>query len=262
LAPEELRRAIERREIYVCFQPKTSADYRKGTMLGAEALVRWKHPDHGQIPPLDFIPLAEETGLIKDLTWFVIEEAIHQARECLNAGCEIPISVNISPALLSDLTLPDKLSAAAREHNVDCSLLTLEITESATARDFDRAMDILARFRLKGFGLSMDDFGTGYSSLTHLVRLPFNELKIDKSFVLDIGKHKDSETVIRSTVLLAHHLDMTVCAEGVETHDNALFLMQCGVDAIQGYLVSKPLPAREWIEFMAGSSRTRASSSA
>jgi EAL domain-containing protein (putative c-di-GMP-specific phosphodiesterase class I) len=252
IAPQELRRAIEEKEICTYFQPQVAPELERGSIKGGEALVRWNHPHYGVLGAADIIPLAEESGLIQDLTWVIIDQTMRQIRLSLDLGAATHMSVNLSPNMLEELTLPDRLQKLAVAWGVDCSLLTIEVTENAAVRNFAFAMDILTRFRLKGFALSMDDFGTGYSSLTQLVRLPFNELKIDRSFVTDIGKHRDSETVIRSTVILAHHLGMTVCAEGVETAAHAAFLRDSGVDAIQGHLISEPLPADAWASFIQG----------
>lgn len=248
LSGRDLLAAVESKEVGAFFQSK--ADLGAGRIIGAEALVRWVDPRRGVLAPGKFLPLAEQSGLMEPLTWRVAEDVLDVLEECRARGHDVGISMNLSASTLTDLTLPDRLASAMLERSLPTHLLTIELTESVAAKDRTHMFDILTRFRLKGFGLSMDDYGTGYSSLSELVQLPFNELKIDQTFVNEIGSHRDSEAVIRSTVLLAHHLEMKVCAEGVETEEQMAFLRDCGVDSVQGFLISQPLPPNEWLEFL------------
>ena len=207
-----------------------------------ESLVRWDRPGHGLVPPDEFIPLAEQTGLIESLTDYVLHAALKQIAQWRENGSSVAVAVNLAPQLLSDLDLPDRLSDLLAEYGVDGSALIVEVTESAAMTDAARTMDILTRLRLKGIELSMDDFGTGYSSLVELYRMPFSEMKIDKSFVIDVNRDKEAEVIVRSIVDLGHNLGLKVCAEGVETEEAMSFLRSIKCDLAQGYFLSKPLP--------------------
>ncbi len=238
-----LAEAISNEELILHYQPKVKLDSGCAWIVDSvEALVRWNRPGHGLVPPDEFIPLAERTGLIDSLTDYVLHAALKQITQWRSNGSSVAVAINLAPQLLSDLNLPDRLSDLLREYGVDGSALILEITESAAMTDVVRTMDILTRLRLKGFELSMDDFGTGYSSLVHLFRMPFSELKIDKSFVIDVNRDKEAEVIVRSTVDLAHNLGLKVCAEGVETEEAMDFLRSIECDLAQGYYLSKPLP--------------------
>jgi EAL domain-containing protein (putative c-di-GMP-specific phosphodiesterase class I) len=247
---EELRYGIERNDISPYFQPKVSVNNGRARVIGAEALARWNHPTRGLLGPVEFIAPAQQFGLIPDLTWSMFAAIARELVVCQGKGWNLSMSLNVSADMLNDSTLPDRLAEAADSMGISPSSVMLELTESAAVADLAQSIEILTRFRIKGFGLSMDDYGTGYSSLTQLVRLPFNELKIDRSFVNDIGRHRASELVIVSTIVLAHRLDMTVCAEGVETPEQLVFLRQHGADAIQGFLIRRPLPPDEWQAFI------------
>ena len=185
---DDLRRAIEDGQLVVHYQPKADLKSERVFRVEAcEALVRWEHPRHGMMTPRMFISLAESSGLIAPLTEHVLGVVVRQLKSWNDAGLTLSVAVNIAPQLLEDLTLPDRISTLLTEHGVEPSQVILEITESGAMANAARTMDILIRFRLKGFGLSLDDFGTGYSSLIQLHRMPFNEMKIDKSFVLELG---------------------------------------------------------------------------
>ncbi len=248
----ELRHAVENNELRLYLQPKLSlAD---GTLCGAEALVRWQHPTRGLVPPMEFIPFAEQTGYVRQLTLWVFEEAarLHPALAALGIQ---RVSMNLSTRDLLDLELPDKLDVLLRRHQARAESFCLEITESAIMDDPERAEATLNRLAQCGYKLSIDDFGTGYSSLAYLQRLPVHELKIDKSFVMGMeGKDGDNRAkgdamIVRSTIDLAHNLGLTVVAEGVESEAILQRLCELGCDEAQGYHMSKPVPLaalQEW----------------
>ncbi|MCP5370967.1 MAG: EAL domain-containing response regulator [Hyphomicrobiales bacterium] len=244
---EDLRAAIEQGHVVPYFQPKVELDAKKGDVIqGAEALARWEHPDYGLIQPSVFIPLAEAEGLISALTWSILEQSVRHLARWRDGGLLITVSVNITAGLLVELDYPDRIATLVRDCGGEPGWFVLEITESGAMEDAGRAMDILTRLRLKGFHLSCDDFGTGYSSLVQLYRMPFGELKIDRSFVADAVAHQEARTIIRTIVDLAHNLGLTVCAEGVETRDVLEFLRAEGCDRVQGYLLGRPTPGEDF----------------
>ena len=248
----ELRHAVDNNELRLYLQPKLSlAD---GTLCGAEALVRWQHPTRGLVPPMEFIPFAEQTGYVRQLTLWVFEEAARLQPALAALGIQ-RTSMNLSTRDLLDLELPDKLDLLLRRHQARAEAFCLEITESAIMDDPERAEATLNRLAQRGYKLSIDDFGTGYSSLAYLQRLPVHELKIDKSFVMGMeGKDGDNSAkgdamIVRSTIDLAHNLGLTVVAEGVENAATLQRLCELGCDEAQGYHMSKPVPLaalQEW----------------
>jgi EAL domain-containing protein (putative c-di-GMP-specific phosphodiesterase class I) len=240
---EELRRAIDRAQLLVHYQPKSTLQDGRWQVVGVEALIRWQHPEAGLIYPDAFIPLAESTGVIAALTDFVLQEGIRQLGLWSKEGVDLDLSVNLSPRLVRELDFPDRLAELMRTHRLENSRLTLEITETAALEDPARTRDILTRLRVKNFGLSLDDFGTGYSSLTQLYRMPFNELKVDKSLGLELHQSREARTIVRSLVDLAHNLGLKVCTEGVETAAALQFLEAAGSDYVQGYYLGRPMPA-------------------
>jgi len=247
----ELAAAIKSDQLILHYQPKIDLkSEHAGSIVACEALIRWLHPEHGLLQPDAFIPLAEETGLISEMTDFVLLLAIKQSRLWQNDGISLVISVNLSAKLLGDLELPDKIGALTKKYHVSPKDLMLEITESAAMADVGLTMDILTRLRLKGFGLSLDDFGTGFSSLVELHRMPFNEMKIDKSFVMEIGKDEEAKKIIQSIVDLGHNLGLQLCAEGLESEEALEYVRSLGCDSAQGFLISKPLPVDQFTEFV------------
>jgi len=244
----ELRRAIDAGELRLFLQPKIAAATH--ALCGAEALVRWQHPQRGLVPPMEFIPFAEQTGFIRQLTLWMFEEAARLQVELKKLGLQ-RVSVNLSTRDLLDLELPDKLDALLWQHGAEPQGFCLEITESAIMDDPQRAETTLNRLAQRGFKLSIDDFGTGYSSLAYLKRLPVDELKIDKSFVMGMEKSDDDMKIVRSTIDLAHNLGLSVVAEGVENAKILDHLSQLGCDEAQGYHLSKPLPVAGFIEWAA-----------
>jgi EAL domain-containing protein (putative c-di-GMP-specific phosphodiesterase class I) len=240
---QELRRALDRNQLVTHYQPKLRLEDDAWRVFGVEALIRWEHPDLGLVYPDAFIGLAEETGLIAALTDFVLQDGIRQLGLWDAQGCALDLAVNLSPKLVRELDFPDRLAELMRGERVDTGRLTLEITETAALEDPARTRDILTRLRVKGFGLSLDDFGTGYSSLTQLYRMPFSELKIDKSLGMELHSSREARTIARSLIDLAHNLGLKVCTEGVETATALQFLQVAGADYVQGFHLGRPMPA-------------------
>ncbi|MET9226281.1 EAL domain-containing protein [Lentzea sp. NPDC003310] len=245
----DLRRALDQAELVLHYQPK--ADVRTGEVCGAEVLCRWQHPRLGLLGPDRFIPAAEETGLIEPLTRYVLDHALAQCRSWHLDGRDVPISVNVGAQCLQDRTFPDQVVDSLRRHGLPPDLLTLEITESAIIADPHRATDVLTRLRELGVRLSIDDFGTGYSSIAYLRTMPVHEMKIDRSFITNMRSDPSSSAITRSLLGLAHNLELEVVAEGVEDDRTWAALAALGCDIVQGYGLSKPLPAAEfaaWLE--------------
>ena len=236
----ELRHAVEHGELRLYLQPKI--DLSHSGVVAAEALVRWQHPRRGLVPPMEFIPFAEQTGFVRQLTLWMFEEAARVWRGLQHGEQVLCISINLSTRDLLDLEFPQRLEALLARHGVPASGFCLEITESAIMDDPLRAEGTLNRLHERGFKLSIDDFGTGYSSLAYLKRLPVDELKIDKSFVMALEKDESDEKIVRSTIDLAHNLGLSVVAEGVENAViyNRLKALRC--DEAQGYFMGKPMP--------------------
>ncbi len=256
ITAHELDAAISKGELIAHYQPKMSLhDGVNGRVAEVEALVRWQHPVHGLLMPDKFLGAVADTGLLLPMTRAVVLCACRQVRETEELGQTLCVAVNIAPQLLTDLTLPDEVAAVVEQNNVDTSQIIIEITESGVMEDTVRAMDILTRFRLKGFRLSLDDFGTGFSSLIQLYRMPFVELKVDQSFVRDIGVSEEARVIVRATTEMAHRLNLTVCAEGVETADDLKFLSLAGCDKAQGYFISRPIDGDRLVNFLAAANR-------
>jgi diguanylate cyclase (GGDEF)-like protein/PAS domain S-box-containing protein len=239
----ELRHAIEHDELLLHYQPTIRLKDRM--VAGVEALVRWKHPNRGMIPPDQFIGPAEQTGLIYPLTHWVLQTAMRQCGVWWRAGVQMPVSINLSARNLSDAKLPGQVADLLRATGVSPDWMTFEITESAIMADPAHALEILTTIHETGVRLSIDDFGTGYSSLSYLRKLPVDRLKVDKSFVIHMTENEGDAKIVRSTIDLAHNLDLEVVAEGVETQEVLDRLTEMGCDAAQGYYMSKPLPANE-----------------
>ena len=236
----ELRRAIATGELRLYYQPKIDLQSRASGSV--EALIRWQHPSRGLIAPDQFIPLAEQTGLIAPLSHWVLEEAMRQCREWIRAGQKLRVSVNLSALNLRDATLPKTIAAMLEHYHVPAHLLCIELTESAVMTDPHRSLDILAQIFALGVHISIDDFGTGYSSLAYLKQLPIDELKIDRSFVQHMTTNNADATIVRSTINLAHSFGLSVVAEGVEDVATLELLSTLHCDLAQGYYMSRPLP--------------------
>ncbi len=234
----DLRRAIDEDELVLHFQPKV--DLATGRIVGVEALVRWEHPERGFLFPDAFIPLAENTGLIRPLTLHVLDRALAQCRTWSDEGLDLGMAVNVSTRNLLDLTLPDQVDTLLELHGVPASQLELEITETTIMADPPRAKAVLARLSAMGVSLAVDDFGTGYTSLAWLRDLPLNTLKIDKSFVINMAAGGGDAVIVRSTVQLGRSLGLRVVAEGVEDEGSWCELLALGCDLAQGYYLSRP----------------------
>jgi diguanylate cyclase (GGDEF)-like protein len=247
----ELRHALERNQLSLHYQPKL--DIAKGCILGAEALLRWQHPKHGFISPDEFIGLAERTRLIRPLTLWVIKQVFADVAAWHTAGRKLTVSINLSAKDLCDPELPDIIAGASAAAGIDPRWIVFEITESSIMTDPDRVLNVVERIHALGFELSIDDFGTGYSSLAYLKKLPVSELKIDKSFVMDMLDSDNDRVIVRATIDLAHNLGLKVTAEGVETRAALAVLSDYGCDVAQGYLLSKPQPADRFLEWLESS---------
>jgi EAL domain-containing protein (putative c-di-GMP-specific phosphodiesterase class I)/ActR/RegA family two-component response regulator len=237
----ELAAAIKTDQLFLQYQPKL--DCHSGRMTAVEALVRWRHPTRGIIPPDQFIGLAEATGLIDPLTDWVITNAARQAAQWRNEGLPLDVAINISAKNTQDLDLPDRLVDLCRKVGASPSSIILELTETGAMRDAVQMMDVLTRLRLKGFRLSIDDFGTGYSSLVQLQRMPFTELKVDRSFVMQMNRSKDCRVIVEIVIDLARKLGLHSIAEGVESQGILDELLKLGCDGAQGYHMSRPVDA-------------------
>src|SRR5450830_728604 len=240
----QLRRAIEGGDLLLYLQPKV--DMRSGAVCGAEGLVRWRHGQRGLIPPMDFIGLAEQTGLITPLTDWVVETALRLNHQWAAEGCALPIAVNLSARNLRDDNLLDRLRHLRETWPAAPELLEMEITETAVMEDAEYALRVLQSLRAEGIALYIDDFGTGYSALSYLQKLPVDYIKIDQSFVRDMCNSKDSAAIVRSTIDLVHDLGRKTVAEGVETQAHWDQLASLGCDYAQGYFIARPMPPEEF----------------
>jgi predicted signal transduction protein with EAL and GGDEF domain len=245
----DLRRALDGDdELFLNYQPKITLDGER--IEGLEALLRWQHPTQGLIPPGDFIPVAEGTGIILRLTERVLNLALAQQRLWLDDGRPVPVAVNLSTRCLLDADLPNLVGRLLAEYGVPARLLRLEVTESAVMGDAARCMEVLQRLHDLGVHLSIDDFGTGYSSMAYLRRLPVDELKIDRSFVLGMTTTSQDLVLVRTAIDLGHNLGLTVVAEGVEGADHVDALRELGCDIAQGYHYARPMDAERMTELL------------
>ncbi len=243
----DLRRALEREELVVYYQPQ--ADAATGAVRMMEALVRWEHPVHGLLSPDQFVPLAEQTGLIRPLTLYMLDASLRQCAAWRRGGYDVAVAVNVTGRDLLDLSFPDQVAGAIERAGVAPEALELEITESTIMADAARARSVLVQLSELGVRLAIDDFGSGHSSLGYLKRLPIDVLKIDRSFVMNMADESDDAVIVRSTIDLGHNLGLQVVAEGVETEEALARLTALGCDAVQGYFLGRPQPtdAVEWI---------------
>lgn len=255
--PERIREAIENGELELFYQPKVAVS--DGAFVGAEALVRWRHPQDGLVFPDQFIAIAEANGLIDELTRAVVRASIAQAKKWETEGLPLCVAVNVSMDNLSALDFADFVAGAAAAEKLPAKLLTLEVTESRLMQDMRGPLETLTRLRLKRFGLSIDDFGTGHSSLAQLRDIPFDELKIDRSFVHGIARDETVRAIYTASLGMAQQLRMSIVAEGVEDAEDWEFLRRTKCDYAQGYFIGRPMPAGEipawrvtWLERMRG----------
>ena len=246
LTADDLIQALEHGDLVTYYQPKVCLETAK--VSGVEVLARWHHAHHGWLVPDAFIDLAERSELIVPLTTTVLQRALQDYG--LWKQQDFTLAVNLSPRLLTDLTLPDRICELLRRYNIPPSQLILEITENSAMAEPAKSMDILSRIRLKGIQLSIDDFGTGFSSLVQLYRLPYTEVKIDKSFVMDAKKNTEAASIVQAAINLGHSMGMTVTAEGIETQDVYDWLVTLGCDHGQGYYISRPLDAYNLLQWL------------
>ncbi|MGD0281457.1 MAG: EAL domain-containing protein [Dissulfurispiraceae bacterium] len=244
----ELRLAIENEELVFFYQPKV--DFISRRIIGMEALLRWQHPRHGFIPPDEFIPLLEGTALIKPMTMWTLRTAFDQCYQLNNMGISLDMSVNLSARMLQDPQMPEDIFQMLKDFNVPPEQMIIEVTESAVMADPQRTLDTIKRLDSIGVRLSIDDFGTGYSSMSYLQKLPVDELKIDKSFVLNMNNNPNDAKIVHSIVGLGHNLGLKVVAEGVENQTTWDLLKYVGCDVGQGYYMSKPLPIAKLMDWL------------
>jgi len=247
---EDLARALAEREFVVHYQPKISQESGAWRADGAEALVRWLHPQQGLLLPGKFLSLVEEYGLIGELTDYVLDASIRQLAEWRDTMPGIRVAVNLSASLVDDLSLPERMAGLLRKYGVSGRQLALELTESSATSDATKAMDILLRLCVNDISLSIDDFGTGYSSLQQLYQLPFDELKIDRMFVRGLPDDEEARAIVHAIVDMAHALKIKVCAEGVETPEALDYLKLVGCDRAQGFLISRAVEPGEFERVM------------
>jgi EAL domain-containing protein (putative c-di-GMP-specific phosphodiesterase class I)/CheY-like chemotaxis protein len=245
---EEIRRGLQAGEFEPFFQPKVSLE--DGTVIGAEALARWRHPQKGFVAPYAFIPAMEASGLIDDLTWAILEKSAARCREWIGRGQQVSVSVNLSLKSLEEPGLAERITERVAAQKLDPKYMVLEITETAAMTDVGKALENLTRLRMKRFSLSIDDYGTGYSSMQQLSRIPFSELKIDQSFVFSAIEKESSKVILASSLDMAKKLKLKAVAEGVETRAHWNLLQSLGCDIAQGYFIAKPMEAaafEDWI---------------
>ncbi|MCG8125759.1 MAG: EAL domain-containing protein, partial [Candidatus Thiodiazotropha taylori] len=247
----KLRKALVSKEMELYYQPQI--DMRTGQLVSAEALLRWHQPELGMIPPDEFIPIAEETGMIIELGEWVLNEACRQNKAWQDAGHQsIRVAINLSSMQFIQRDLSHKVDNSLRSSGLDPKYLEFEITESILMRNVNETIATLNEFKMMGINISVDDFGTGYSSLSYLKRFPLNSLKIDRSFIRDIPENADDVTITSAIIAMAHQLNLGVVAEGVESQRQLDFLHQQGCEMAQGYFFSKPLPAEEFEAMLVG----------
>ena len=242
---QDLSTAIKNSEISLYYQPQASSRHGTGNgeIIGFEALARWRHPTRGFVPPSDFIPLAEESGLIFEMGQWILREA---CREAASWPVPLQVAVNLSPAQFMHGDVVSLVHSILLETGLAPGRLELEITEGVLIEDFDRGLSLLRRLKGLGVRISMDDFGSGYSSLSYLQAFPFDKIKIDRAFVMNLGRNPQSAAIVRAVIGLGHGLEMSIVAEGVETQEQLGFLAEQGCDAVQGYFIGKPLPIEQY----------------
>ncbi|MEI7677764.1 MAG: EAL domain-containing response regulator [Betaproteobacteria bacterium] len=248
IPPGEVISGMEQQQFVPYFQPKV--DLATGIVVGAEALVRWRHPQQGILPPGAFLGIIEQNGLMDDLTWMMLEKSALACLAWHKLGWMLNVSVNLSLTSLEDTSLADRITQAVEKQGLAPKYMTLEITESAAMTHVATCLEGLARLRMKGFGLSIDDYGTGYSSMQQLGRIPFTELKIDKSFVTDCAKNPQQRVILESSIDMARKLGLKTVAEGIETRSDWNLLKELGCSIAQGYFIAKPLPALQFIDWV------------
>lgn len=245
LSPLEIKVGLSEGHVETYFQPQISLT--DGKITGAECLARWRHPVKGLVPPIAFISVAEEHGLIDALTLAVFRKAMDCHGEWTRQGHDLKISVNVSMNNLERLDLPEEFANITQQAGVDIRNVMLEMTESRLMSNLAASLEIITRLRLKGFGMSVDDFGTGYSSMEKLNQLPFNELKVDRAFVYGASNDVGARAILDLSVQMGRALNMRIVAEGAETQEDWDLVTAAGCDEMQGYIIAKPMPANEFI---------------
>ncbi|MGE0109439.1 MAG: EAL domain-containing protein [Bdellovibrionales bacterium] len=240
----DIASALTSGQLILYYQPIIEIATRR--VKGVEALIRWAHPTRGILPPIEFLDQIVEEGLMPPMTELVLNTAIKQAARWYHAGEDLTVSINITASSLLELTLPDHITELCQAQQVPTEKLILEVTEAEAMRDVTRTMDVLLRMRIRNIGVSIDDFGTGHSSLRELQRMPFSQMKIDKSFVMDMANNKDCAVIVNSIIDLGHNLDLKIVAEGVEDVRVWRMLDERKCDYAQGFYMAKPMPAEEF----------------
>ncbi len=235
----EIQDGLTNKQFVLYYQPKV--DLRDGRLIGAEALARWLHPERGIIQPMNFIPAAEETGLINELTWSMLDMAMRTAADWSQVGLDISLSVNITVGFLEELAVTENIIALTNSQHVLPERIVLELTESMAMTDIVPVIGNLARLRMRGYGLAIDDFGTGYSTMQQLARIPFNELKVDRTFIEGAVRQSDVRAILESSLELGRRLRLQTTAEGIETLDELAMLRAIGCDTAQGFLFARPM---------------------
>jgi len=245
---EDIARAVRAGELLLHYQPKI--ELASGRTIGFEALLRWQHPQHGMVGPMQFVPVAEQSELIGELTAAVVEQGL-QWLSTSGIPADTTLSINLSANSLHDVQLADRLQARCTAHDMDPSRIVLELTETSAMRNPADAFDTLTRLRIKGFALAIDDFGTGFSSMVQLARLPFSWIKIDKSFVMTMIANPESRKIVEATIYLGKGLNLTTVAEGVEDEAALQMLKELGCDYAQGFHIARPMPGPAAVEWRA-----------
>ncbi|MGZ5145162.1 MAG: EAL domain-containing response regulator [Burkholderiales bacterium] len=254
LTTDEIMLGLTRDEFEPFFQPKV--DLATGRVVGAEALARWRHPEQGIIAPAAFIKILEDSGKIDELMWVMFRKAIVFCGTLNTMGVDSSVAVNLSLKSLNNVELAGRVAATVERHNLDPSKVCLELTESAATTNLGAALENLTRLRMAGFGLSIDDFGTGYSSMQQLTRIPFTELKIDRSFVTNAVNHEAARVMLTSSLQIARQLNLKSVAEGVETQQEWDLLQELGCDLAQGYFIAKPMEVNDYLNWLSELART------
>jgi EAL domain-containing protein (putative c-di-GMP-specific phosphodiesterase class I)/ActR/RegA family two-component response regulator len=250
VSESDISDALSARLFEPVFQPKV--DVATGRLKGVEALARWRHPKQGMVGPYAFIPALEANRRIDELTWIILDKAAASCRDWRAAGLDITVAVNLSLGSLTQVGLADRVTEHVRAQNIEPNYITLEVTETIAMTNIARALENLARLRIRGFGLSIDDYGTGYSSMQQLSRIPFTELKIDQSFVMRAIEKDSCRVMLESSLDMARKLRLQAVAEGVETRADWDLLKTMGCDAAQGYFIARPMPGAQIADWASG----------
>ncbi len=244
----DIAQALALGQLILYYQPVIEIATRR--VKGAEALIRWAHPTRGILPPAEFLDDIVKDGLMQPMTEHVMTTAVHQVAKWHHAGEDLTVSINVTASSLLELSLPDRITEMCAQHQIPTEKLVLEVTEAEAMRDVTKTMDVLLRMRIRNIGVSIDDFGTGHSSLRELQRMPFSEMKIDKSFVMDMVSNRDCTVIVNSIIDLGHNLGLKVIAEGVEDVRIWRMLAERNCDYAQGFYMAKPMPPEEFSRWL------------